>query len=205
MFMVAIICIVVLTIPLFGGRLGNLARVRLRHSWAVALAVALQFLVITFLPHGDAAVHAITHIVTYAIAAVFVVANRTLLGMWLAAAGASLNALVIAVNGGVMPARPEAVRSSGIEIVAGEFENSRPLADAKLAFLGDVFSIPDEVPLLANVFSVGDVLILLSASLILHWIGESRLIPRKVLARRPPPFGTADDETAVGVDIAGGN
>jgi hypothetical protein len=100
MFLWMMIALAVLLVPLTGGRLGNLARVRLRAVWAVVVAVTIQLLVITVFPNGDTMLHAASHLLSYAIGAVFLVANRRLAGIWLAAIGATLNALVIGVNGG---------------------------------------------------------------------------------------------------------
>ncbi|MEP1124001.1 MAG: DUF5317 family protein [Ilumatobacter sp.] len=47
------------------------------------------------------------------------------------------------------------------------FENSNVNADARLAFLGDVFAIPANWPL-ANVFSIGDVIIVVAATYLAH-------------------------------------
>jgi hypothetical protein len=44
----------------------------------------------------------------------------------------------------------------------GCFVNSAPVVHARLAFLGDIFSIPGSLPL-ANVFSLGDVFLLIGA------------------------------------------
>ena len=54
----------------------------------------------------------------------------------LLAAGGGLNAIAIAANDGVMPARPEALDLAGILHVPGEFVNSAAVADPKLWFLG---------------------------------------------------------------------
>jgi hypothetical protein len=77
----------------------------------------------------------------------------------------------------VMPASPTALRTAGIHQVAAEFANSAPRANAHLAFLGDVLAVPDPLPF-HNVFSVGDVLIVLGAGAILHVASDSRLTRR---------------------------
>ena len=56
------------------------------------------------------------------------------------------------------------------------FQNSTALAEPRLAFLGDVFSLPASWPL-SNVFSIGDVLIALGIVWALHRICRSRLAP----------------------------
>jgi hypothetical protein len=182
MFLWMMIALAVLLVPLTGGRLGNLARVRLRAVWAVVVAVTIQLLVITVFPNGDTMLHAASHLLSYAIGAVFLVANRRLAGIWLAAIGATLNALVIGVNGGVMPASADALRRAGIIINPAEFENSRPISDAKLSILGDNFAWPQPMPF-SNVFSFGDLLLVLSVAVMVHSVCGSRLVPRALRRR----------------------
>lgn len=62
------------------------------------------------------------------------------------------------------------------------FTNSALVTDANLWFLGDVFGVPAWVPA-ANVFSVGDLLLVAGAWVLAHRICESRLLP----SRRPVP------------------
>ncbi len=85
---------------------------------------------------------------------------RNLTQPWFAliALGAGLNLLVIAVNGGVMPADPAALASVGLLDRPGVFSNTAPLPGAPLGFLGDNFATPPGLPF-ANVLSVGDLLI----------------------------------------------
>jgi hypothetical protein len=59
------------------------------------------------------------------------------------------------------------LRISGISEKAGDFANSAVLPDPHLAFLGDIFALPAGVPF-ANVFSIGDVVILVGAAWTLH-------------------------------------
>jgi hypothetical protein len=166
----------VASVPLAGGRLGALAEIRLRHGWAILAAVAAQVLITTIAPDGSASLRAGLHLGTYAVAAIFVVANRRLPGLWLIAIGAGLNLLVIGVNGGVMPADPAALERAGLPVVSSEFENSTVLEDPKLAILGDVFAVPEPLPF-ANVFSIGDVVLLMGGLLALHRSCGSRLVP----------------------------
>ena len=90
--------------------------------------------------------------------------------------------LAITVNGGVMPADPDALAAAGKTVEAGEFINSTAVSDPKLAFLGDIIATPGSLPV-ANVYSVGDVLILLGAFVLLHVACGSRLVPRRWSAR----------------------
>ena len=66
----------------------------------------------------------------------------------------------------------------------GDFINSTAVPDAHLQFLGDVFATPSWLPV-HNVFSIGDLLIVLGALLAFHTICGSRLALRR--ERRPVP------------------
>jgi Family of unknown function (DUF5317) len=94
----------------------------------------------------------------------------------LLALGAACNLVVIAANGGVMPASPTALAGAGLPVDEAGFHNSAALADPRLAFLGDIFFIPAAWPL-SNVFSVGDALIALGIIWAVHGICRSRLAP----------------------------
>jgi hypothetical protein len=98
-------------------------------------------------------------------------------GLIIIALGGFLNGITITLNGGTLPALPSALRAAGLNSHAGEFTNSGPLAHPVLPWLGDVFAWPTPLPL-ANVFSVGDLLIVLGALYGAHRITGSRLIPK---------------------------
>ncbi|HVN60178.1 MAG TPA: MFS transporter, partial [Gaiellaceae bacterium] len=72
-------------------------------------------------------------------------------------AGLTANALAIAANGGEMPVSRSALAAAGLGSVGGSNISAQA---GRLRFLGDVFAVPHELPL-ANVFSVGDILIAL--------------------------------------------
>ena len=72
------------------------------------------------------------------------------------ALGAASNLLAILVNGGVMPASPEAV--AALEPEAAGLPTARSCPTRWLRPLTDIFTLPPWVPF-ANVFSIGDVLI----------------------------------------------
>ncbi len=145
-----------------GGRLGSLAAVRIRW-WPLALA-GLAFQVLLFSPPiasrigglGPALYVGSTLVVLAAL-----LANLGQPGFRLILAGALLNLLVIVANGGQMPAAPEALLAlHGVAALPTDgFSNSIVAgAGTALWFLGDVFYLPRPIPL-ANVFSIGDVLI----------------------------------------------
>ena len=174
----AIACLV--TVPLFGGRLARLSALHMRATSAALGAAALQVW-ITQAPDGSHALHVAAHLASYALVAVFLVANRRLTGLPLLALGAGLNVLAIAANGGVMPASASALRIAGIDASDG-FANSAAVAHPHLLWLGDVIPVPGPWPI-GNVLSIGDLLIFAGALYLLHRQCESRL----GLQRQPSP------------------
>jgi hypothetical protein len=173
MFLVAIVLASALAVPLLGGRLGALAEVRPRLPWLLPAALALQVVALD-LPGVPGWLRPPLHVGSYLVAGAFLVANRRLPGMPLVGIGAAANLLAIAANGGVMPASPSALAAAGLPPDPPGFANSAALADPRLAFLGDVLAIPAGWPL-ANVFSVGDVLIAAGAAVAVHGLCGSRL------------------------------
>ena len=167
------------TVPLLGGRLGQVGAVRFRRTGWLIAALLVQVGVLQVLPSrlptfGAAALH----VASYAAAAVFVWSNRAIPGLWLIGVGGMSNLVAISMNGGVMPASAAARAAAGLS-ASSEFENSAVVAAPRLAFLGDVFAWPAPLPF-ANVFSVGDVLLLAGAAILVHRVGGSRLAVRRV-------------------------
>jgi hypothetical protein len=171
--------LLVLSVVVRGGRLGALAGLRLRAAPTVVGAVALQVLVISVVPGAlPPVVAAALHLLSYGLAVTFLVVNRRVPGLWLIGLGGLCNLIAIGANGGVMPASRAALATAGIHVNAHEFSNSASLAHPRLGFLGDVFAVPHGVPL-ANVFSIGDVVLLVGAAILLH-----RVCSRRVAAAR---------------------
>ncbi len=162
------------TVPLAGGNLMHLLDLRLRYAWLAAAGLLAQIVVINIVPGGSPTLHDVAHLSSYALAAGFVLANRHIPGMAVLALGGALNVAAISANGGVMPASPSALAAAGIVHHAGAYANSAAVSHAHLAWLGDVFAIPSSMPL-PNVFSVGDVLILVGVLVLTHRGGRSRL------------------------------
>lgn len=178
MFMLTVILLALVAVPLTGGRLAGLATVRVRAVSLLVASLGLQIVVISIA--ADVLAHAVSevlHLASYAIAGAFVVVNRRVPGLLLAASGGGLNVLAIAANGGVMPASRRALEAAGIPTAHEGFANSATVADAKLAWLGDVFAIPAHLPL-ANVFSVGDVVLMVGVAVTILALCGSRLTPR---------------------------
>jgi Family of unknown function (DUF5317) len=156
---IPVAALVAILLPLaLGGRPGRLAGIRLRHVGLIVGALAVQVVIVEIVPGPPGLLKAI-HIGTYLLAAAFIVLNRQLPGLLVIGTGALSNGITIALNGGTLPARAGAMRLAGIGGADGAFVNSGHLDHPVLPWLGDVFAIPASWPL-ANVFSVGDVLII---------------------------------------------
>jgi Family of unknown function (DUF5317) len=169
------------TVPLAGGNLGALADLRFRAASLALLGIGAQILVISVVPEGSTWLHHAVHLLSYGLIAGFVWANRHVPYVWLAAIGGGLNLIAIVANGGVMPADPDALAAAGVEQQAGEFANSTAVAHPHLSFLGDVFAVPSSLPV-SNVYSVGDVVLVVAALLALHCVCGSRLALRRFAA-----------------------
>jgi Family of unknown function (DUF5317) len=185
MLLLALLVIGVALIPLLGGQWRRLTRLHFRHSWAIVAALAVQIVIISVAPDGMPVVHRAAHIGSYLLAAWFLVANRDVPYLWLVAAGGASNLLAISANGGVMPASRGALRTAGLLHSTGGFANSTAVARPRLLFLGDKFAIPHSFPL-ANVFSMGDVAIVIGMLLGAHAVSKGRWGQMGTLRDRHP-------------------
>jgi hypothetical protein len=166
-----------LSVPLARGRLTALADLQLRRPWLAIAGIGVQIVIISLLPAGSAGLHEAVHMGSYALLGGFVWSNRRVPGVPLIMLGGLSNFIAIAANGGVMPADPEVAVHVARE--AGEgFVNSGAVQHPHLLFLGDIFATPTSWPLY-NVYSVGDVLIVLGVLVLLHGVCGSRLVPRR--------------------------
>ena len=173
-----------ITVPLARGRLTRLADIKLRHVWLAPAGIGVQILIIEVIPAGSAGFHEAVHMFSYAVLGAFAWFNRRVPGVPLIMLGGALNFIVIAANGGVMPADPELAR----HIAGAEgFVNSGAMQNPHLLFLGDVFATPQSWPMY-NVFSIGDCVIVLGVLVLLHAASGSRLAPRRW--RTPIPAAT---------------
>ncbi len=170
----AALVLCILSVPLLGGRLQSLAELEFRRGGFAVAALVIQVVIISILP-GDAwGFSKEIHLATYFMLGAFLLANRHIPGLLVIALGGALNFAAIAANGGVMPADPDAIEAAGIAQKAGDFTNSAATSDAPLGFLGDVFHTPAWLPI-HNVYSVGDIEIVIGAFLLLHFVCRSRL------------------------------
>ena len=181
---------------LCGGSVTSLERLSLRFGWMVVAALLLQ--IVAFSPLGDWLPHAAVvglHFASYALLLTCVAANIRRPPIICFGIGVLSNAVTIVVNAGYMPASRAALRLAGLPISSTPHNNSELAGPgAHLAFLGDIFALPHGVPL-ANIFSVGDVLIAVG----LAWlIADGMTVTGETVAttRDDPSRSVAEDPEA---------
>ena len=160
-----------------GGRSRRLAAIRFRWTWFVLFALVLQLLIFPLFSSRPLIpwLHEPLHYLSYALALVFVAANWRMIPLLVVAAGAALNLLALAVNGGKMPASVEALQAAGSDRIAaellaqGSFGNVVRMSSAtNLNALGDWLHLPGRIPG-ATAFSLGDLLISLGLAALVWW------------------------------------
>ena len=157
------------------GSLANLARLKLCGLWLILVALVIQLLIF---PLGSAEPlikvgTGYLHLLSYLFLLAFIGLNWRYFEILVMGAGLALNFVVIAANGGYMPASAVALRRAGLERVAAILEQGLHHGNTilmgpktRLNFLGDIFYVPSAVPL-ANAFSVGDLFLALGIILFL--------------------------------------
>jgi MFS transporter, DHA3 family, macrolide efflux protein len=150
---------------LAGGKIANLAAIRLRWLGLLLAAIALRFAT-DWLLNADVGIVETVRLpllaTAFSMLLVGLWANREYPGVSLAFVGVLSNTAVIVINGGYMPIyEPSLVAagfspadvSSAIHVILPEGLNATFLL--RLGPLGDVIPIP--VPIIQNVISIGDV------------------------------------------------
>ena len=158
MFMLYAIPIGLLVGLLLGGRVERLGVLPFRWVPLAIVGLGVQ-LAIFWAPLGDlvGGLGPPLYVLSTGAVLLVVVRNAAIPGLAIVALGAASNLVAVVANGGYMPASPGAVAALGQAAATG-YSNSVVDADPVLAPLTDVFALPAWMPL-ANVFSVGDVLI----------------------------------------------
>jgi hypothetical protein len=172
MFVAFMAVVILATVPLAGGHVGRLARIRIRGWWLVAVALLVQVGITGILqgwPHG---VLVGLHLGSYALIGVVIWWNRRLPGLLLIALGGFLNGFVIALNGGTLPASARALAAAGTDLQKN-FNNSAVLRHPILSQLGDVVPTPAWLPF-RNVISIGDVIALVGVAVLAHAVCDSK-------------------------------
>jgi hypothetical protein len=164
MFIVYAVVLGVIVGLLLRGRIDGLSTIRFRWPWVAICGLLAQ--IVLFSGAVDAAIGGwgpALYVASTAAVLVAVLRNLRTPGLALVAVGAVSNLAAILANGGYMPADPGALALAGA-VEASSYSNSVATESAALRPLTDIFAIPEPVPL-ANVFSVGDVLIGIGVSL----------------------------------------
>lgn len=152
---------------LLGGRLDRLSGVRFHWAWLAIAGLVVQVVLFSGAVDGflGGGVGEIIYMASTAAVLVAVVRNLRIPGMALVAVGAASNLAAIVANGGVMPTTMAALTAAGLT-PTDDFSNSEIIEDPALAPLTDIFALPAWLPL-ANVFSIGDVLIAIGIVLVI--------------------------------------
>lgn len=141
-----------------GGSAARLGDLRL--SWAplIVLAMIVQMLLFSS-PLGNAlgGTAPLAYVASNLAVLVAVAANLAIRGLPVVLVGGISNLAAIVANGGYMPVSAEALAAAG-DLPKVGYSNSVPRVDVVLGPLTDLFSMPSWIPM-ANVFSVGDILI----------------------------------------------
>ena len=148
---------------LTGGSAGRLGDLRFEWGWLIPVGMAIQVLLFST-PIGDALGPAASAVYVASNVAVLVAVwrNRAIPGLRLVLVGGASNLIAICANGGSMPVSPDALLALG-RLPREGYVNSRLVDGVLLGPLTDLFPMPAWLPL-ANIFSVGDVLIGLGAA-----------------------------------------
>ena len=149
---------------LTGGSAARLGDLRFRWAPLIALGMAGQVLLFSS-PLGDAIGPAapVVYVASNVAVLVAVWRNLAIPGLPLVLIGGAANLVAIVANRGFMPVSPDALVAIGRAPHDG-YSNSRLVDDVVLGPLTDLFAMPSWVPM-ANIFSIGDVLIGVGAAM----------------------------------------
>jgi hypothetical protein len=144
---------------LLGGRFIALADTPIAGKYFAFAAIGLQMIAFpwNFLPWTTSSDNSrALWLVSFALLVVMLLRNKGLRGAMIVAAGLVSNLLAVVANHGLMPVLPSALHTAGDHYHV--HNNSIQVVQPNLGFLVDRWGTPHWLPL-ANVFSVGDVLI----------------------------------------------
>jgi Family of unknown function (DUF5317) len=149
---------------LVGGRLSGLARLQFEWAPLIALGMAIQLALFSDpIASSIGTAGPPIYVGSSLLVLAAVCRNWSITGLPIVALGAASNLAAIVANGGYMPASAAALAAQGRDAPSA-YSNSTYLADPALAPLTDIFAMPTWIPL-ANVFSIGDILIAVGIAL----------------------------------------
>lgn len=171
---------------LTGGSAARLGELRFRWAPLIAAGMAVQVLLFST-PVGDAIGPAapVVYVASNVAVLIAVWRNLAIPGLPLVLLGGISNLVAIVANRGYMPVSPDAVAAMG-RVPREGYSNSRLVDGVVLEPLTDLFAMPTWVPM-ANVFSIGDVLIGVGAAIAI----VAAMHGRGPIAAGSPPTGPA--------------
>lgn len=177
-----------------GGKITNLGYVSIKWSGLVLIGFMIQVVIFTpiWQDHPGLVPHTATfYVISLELILVALVANLQHPGIWLILIGFGLNFAAIAANGGYMPASQDSLAAAGLTVLLpGEVSHNSVGAGpgTPLAFLGDIFAIPQSW-ILPNVFSIGDLVIAVGAARLTYGLTIRRPKSQKRAPRQPQARG----------------
>ena len=188
MFFLVVLVVAILVVPLTRGSFRRLSQLQFRHLWVLFLALGVQIALeyVDFPKDRMEDLGVAILLGSYGLIFGFCWINRKVKGMTLIGAGIACNVLVIALNLG-MPTTEELRTVDGREVYVPieQTVKHRPEDDdTKLAFLGDVMTLPGSPN---QLFSIGDIIIGLG---IVDVCFEASRVPRR---RGQPVRGSGSD------------
>lgn len=174
-----------------GGSASRLGDLRFRWAPLIAIGMAVQLLLFSS-PLGNAlgAAAPFVYIASNALVLVAVASNLAIPGFVLVFLGGLSNLVAIVANGGYMPVSHDALVAIGRGARDG-YSNNVQTEQVLLWPLTDLFAMPAWVPM-ANIFSVGDVLIGVGAAIAV----VAAMHGRGPLRERPAPSAPATPAVA---------
>jgi hypothetical protein len=159
-----------------GGSLRAILETRLRATWALFTALALQLLLDLLGPWRGVAGNAghVLLVVSYVLLLGFCASNLRLRGMAVVAIGIALNGVVITLNRG-MP-----VRAPGAEITDTVKHHAERPSD-RLTVLGDIIVVPS----LSQALSFGDLILMVGLVDVLVHRSRAPVRPRRATGGEP--------------------
>jgi len=172
LWLVLVLFVALVVAVVRGGRLTNLADVRLNRWWLLPLGFLMQAATGLFPREASWAPGAATATIlaSYLILLVLVVANRNRTGLWLCGLGVLMNFSVIALNAGMPVLSEAAAVASGVDdsaVLALNIKHVSLDAGTRLPFLADV--IPLRLANNGQVISLGDVFLAVGLAVFLEY------------------------------------
>ena len=162
-----------------GGRLGNVARLRLRWPWLVVVAFVIrEATVLTPLRNVEGIQYVYAASFAALLAWILWHVNRVP-GLWLGAAGSALNLVVIAANNGRMPVAPEVAGSLVQRGHVGQYTLMG--SGTHFNWLADWIVLPG--PFTLGVYSPGDLIVAVGTVVVIVLVMRLKTEPEETSRR----------------------